>query len=155
GDAFAEPQGTSVIFFGVVHRLERLRTGALGVPEVGKFVRGDAGERVQRLLHHVGIEFNGGGVSVLHAAACGAVGKVIQERVGVEGTVVHPTGGRGDNLVERGHDLGHVVVGGIGVDDDAEAASGFVEVGLLKDPDFNWRVHQAVVVRGAVLLGGR
>src|ERR1019366_3971701 len=152
GHAFAEPQGTSVIFFGVVHRLERLRTGALGVPEVGKFVRGDAGERVQRLLHHVGIEFNGGGVSVLHAAACGAVGKVIQERVGVEGTVVHPTRGRSDNLVECGDEFCRVVVGGVGVDDDAEMAAGFVEVGLLKVSNLDGSVDQAVVVRGAVLV---
>ena len=152
GHAFAEPQRARVIFFGVVHGLERLRADALDVPQMEEFVRGDAGERVQRLLHHVGIEFDGGGVGVLHAAARGAVGKVIEERVGVEGTIVHPTGGRGDNLVERGNDLGHVVVGGIGVDDHAEVAAGFVEVGFLKVPDLDGRVDQAVVIRGAVLV---
>ena len=103
----------------------------------------------------VGIQFDGGGVSVLHAAAGRAAREVIDEGVGVEGTVVHPTGGGGDDLVQRGDDLCHVVVGGVGVDDDAEVAAGFVEVGFLKVADLDRRVDQAVVIRGAELAAGR
>ena len=89
---------------------------------------------------------------MLHAATGGAAREVIEEHVGVEGTVVHPSGGCGDNLVQGGDDLFHVVVGRVGVDDYAEVATGFVEIGLLEIADLDGRIDQAVVVRGVEVV---
>ena len=100
-------------------------------------------------LIDVGVDFDGGGVGVLHASAGRAAREVIEEHVGVEGTIVHPTGGGGDDLVESGDDFVHVVVGGIGVDDDAEVAACLVEVGFLEVANLNGRIDQAVVIVGA------
>src|SRR5208282_5266909 len=88
------------------------------------------------------------GVRVLHAAATRAAGKVIEERVSIVGAVVHPTSRSGDNFVQRGDEFFHVVVGGIGVDDDAIVAAGLVEIGFGEVADFDGRINQAVVIRG-------
>ena len=45
-------------------------------------------------------------------------------------------------------DLGRVVVGWVGVDDDPEVPAGFIEVGLLECSDFYRRIHEAVIVIG-------
>src|SRR5579859_3836087 len=97
-----------------------------------EFVRGDAGQSVEGLAHGAGAHVDGGGEGVLHAAARGAAREVIDEHVGVEGTVVHPTGGGGDNLAQRGHNFGHGVVGGVGIDHDAVMGAAFVKVGFLE-----------------------
>ena len=78
----------------------------------------------------------------------GPARKVIKEHVAVEGTIVHPTGRSGDDFVQRGNNLCHVVVGGVGVDDDAKVSAAFVEVGLLKVADLDGRVDQTIVIGG-------
>ncbi len=115
---------------------------------------GNAGQGIQRVLQTVCIQVDGGGEGMLHAAASRAAREVINESVGVERTVVHPTGGGGDNLVQGGNDFCLVVVGGIGIDDYAEMAAGLVEVELIKVPDLDRRVNHAVVIRGSELFAG-
>ena len=152
GHALAKPQRARVIFLGVVDGLERLRADALDIPQVKELMRGDGRQRIERLLHHVGIEFDGGGVSVLHTTSSRPSREVIEKRVSVEWSIVHPTRSGGDNPVQRRDNLRHIVVGGVGVDDHAEVATGFVEVGFLKSADFDRRVDEAVIVRGVELI---
>ena len=48
--------------------------------------------------------------------------------------------------MEIGDDFVGVVVGGVGVDDDAEVGSGLVEIGFPEIADFYGRVDEAVVI---------
>ena len=115
-------------------------------------MRRNAGQGIQRLLDRLRIQFDRGRVRVFHAAAPGTSREVIKESVGVERTVIHPGGGRSDNLVQSGDDLRHVVVRGIGIDDHAEVTAGLVEAGFLEISDLNGRVDQAVIVGGVQLF---
>ena len=64
----------------------------------------------------------------------------------------------GGVLYYQGHkypfSVGGLGVGGIGIDDDAEMASSFVEIGLFEVTDLHGRVDQAVVIRRAELAAG-
>src|SRR5579863_10696571 len=105
-----------------------------------KFVRRDAIEGVKIAPHRFRTDFDGGGISVLHAAAARASRKVIEERVGFKGAVLHPTDGRGNDAMQVGDDFLRVVVAGIGVDDYAKVTAGFVEIGFLKSPNLDGRI---------------
>src|SRR5690348_6855252 len=93
-----------------------------------KLVGSDHIERIKTLLDGVGIEFNGGGVGVLHAASRWTAREMIEERVSVEGPVIHPGDGGGYDFVKVGNDFFGIVVGEIGINDDAEVGAGFVEI---------------------------
>src|SRR6266567_2706014 len=120
-----------------------------------EFVCCNAGQGIQRVLQTVCIQVDGGGEGMFHAAASRSAGEVINEGIGVERTVVHPTGGGGDNLVQGSNDFCHVVVSGIGIDDYAEMAASLVEIGLARVPDLDRRVNHAVVIRGGELFAGK
>src|SRR5579871_3980148 len=83
---------------------------------------------------------------MFHASACGSVRKVIEERVRIEGTIVHPRSCRGDDLMQRGDNFRTIVVSGISVEDHAEVTSGLFEIRLLKIANLYGRVDQAVVI---------
>ena len=104
------------------------------------------GERIEAAFNLIRIEIDGRGIGVLHAAARGSAGKMIEERVAVEWPIIHPTDRAGNDFVESGNDFLRIVVSGIGVDDDTEMASGFVEVRFLKLTDLHGRVDETVVV---------
>ena len=55
-------------------------------------------------------------------------------------------------LCRVGDDLGHVVVRGIGIDNDPEVTAGLFEAGFLEISDLNGRINQAVIVGGVQLF---
>src|SRR5579862_5901146 len=121
-----------------------------------KLVGGDGIEWVKTLLDGSGVDFDRGGVGVLHSASRRAAGKVVEKRVAVEGTVVHPAGRGGDDLVQRSDNFIGVVVGRIGVNDDAKVGAGLIEIFFLELADFDGRVDELVVVVGMEFeIGGR
>ena len=54
--------------------------------------------------------------------------------------------------MQSGDDLGHVVIRGIGVDDNAEVAARLVEAGFLEISDLNGGIDQAIIVGGIQLF---
>src|SRR5262249_38680526 len=101
GHAFAKPQSTCVIFPGVVDGLQRLWANPLHIPEMEEFVRGDCVDRIKSSVNGLGIYVNGGGVSMLHATSRRPAREMVEERVCVEGTIVHPGNCGGDDLAHR------------------------------------------------------
>ena len=73
---------------------------------------------------------------------------MVKKHVIVEGAIIHPTRLRRDDFVQLPDDVLHVVVGGVGIDNDAEVTASFVEVGFLEIAYLHRRVHQAVIVLG-------
>ena len=146
GSAFAEPESLRVVLLRVIDRFERLRPDPLHIPEMKEFVGGDAGQRSKILLEQVGIDFDRGGVGVLHASAAGAAREMEEESVGIERTIVHPRHRRGDDPVQGRDDQCGIVVGWIRVDDHTEVPAGFVEVCLLEFAEFEGRVDESIVV---------
>ena len=99
GDALTEPQRPREIFLGVVHGFERARADPLHVPEMEKFVRRHRRQNLGAASERVGVQINRGRVSVFHAAAPRPARKMVEKHIRIEGTVVHPTGGGGNDLM--------------------------------------------------------
>ena len=146
GHAFAEPQRPRVVFFRVIHGLERARPNALHVPQMEKFVCGYARQSPRAVGQSVRIQIDRGRESVLHPTAAGPTRKVVEKHIGVEGTVIHPTGGGGYDLVQLANDLRNVVVGRFRVHDHAIVSAAFVEIRFLKTSDLHRRIHQPVII---------
>src|SRR3954466_2952436 len=143
---FAEPEGWRVTFFRVVNRFERLRTNALHIPEVEKFMRGDADELVETSIEVLPGQSNRGAVGVLHPATTGRFGKMINEHVVLKRTVVHPCCLRSDYALDRGNDLVEDALSIISIYDHAIFSAGRIEVPLTEIADLHWRVNKLVVV---------
>src|SRR5947199_3068902 len=82
---------------------------------------------------------------MLHASTRGTAGEMVEEDVLLEGAVVHPSDSRRDDSLKGLSDLIDFVIGGIGIDNDAEMRASFIEIRFLECADFYRRVHQAVV----------
>ncbi len=96
------------------------------------------------------VEIDGGRICVLHSAARRATRKMVEERVLLEGAIIHPADGGSHDFAEGIFDLIGLVVGGLGVDDDAEVRSGFVKVRFLKRAYFKWGVYESIVILSGV-----
>src|SRR3954454_13804396 len=99
GHAFTEPQRSCVVLLRIVNRLERLWADTFDVPEMEEFVGREAGDVVKILLQQFGIDVDRSGIGVLHAASGRAAWEMIEERVAVEGTIIHPRNGCGHDVV--------------------------------------------------------
>src|SRR5438067_11146744 len=109
-------------------------------------MRGDFRKR-QGIVHkHSRVDINYGGVGVLHTSAAGGSRDMIDEKIGVERAVIHPSGFRGNNAADYASDLLQVVVCGIGVDQDAIVASRIVEISFVESSDFQGSIDQTIVV---------
>ncbi len=83
---------------------------------------------------------------MFHAASRRPVREVVNEHVVVEGSIVHPTGGRGCDFMQHAYDLCHVVVGSIGIHDHAIMPAAFVKIGFLKVAYFYGRIDQSIII---------
>src|SRR4051794_15870951 len=92
---------------------------------------------------------------MLHASARGTAREMVEEDVLLEGAVVHPSDSRRDDSLKGLSDLIDFVIGGIGIDNDAEMRASFIEIRFLECADFYRRVHQAVVIFGDVSIVGQ
>ena len=136
GGAFAEPQRVGEIFFRVINGLERLWADALHIPQMKELVGGYIAQRIRIPSQPAGADFDGSRVSMLHAAASGAARKMIDKHIASERLVMHPVRGRRNQAPQHGHDLFHVVVGGIRVHDYSIVRGSLVEIGFLECADF-------------------
>src|SRR3984893_4779907 len=111
-----------------------------------KFMRGDSLQRDGTLLERLGTDVDSGRKAVFHAAPRRPVREVVNEHVVVERSIVHPTGGRGCDLMQHAYDLCHVVVGGIGIHDHAIMSAALVKIGFLKVAYFYGRIDQSIII---------
>ena len=107
------------------------------------------------MLNGCHIEIDGGRICVFHSATRRATRKMVEERVLLEGAIIHPADGGSDDLAKGIFDLIGLVVGGLGVDDDAEVGSGFVKVRFLKRAYFKRGVCKSIVILSGVNTIGR
>src|SRR5215475_6749649 len=136
GDALAEPQCACVVFTSVVDRFEALRTNSLHVPEMEKLVSSDIDERLGIVAEVLSVEFNRGGIRVLHAATTRTMGEMREKEIFLKRAVVHPTGCGGHDAVSIGCELWHVIVRTVRVHNHAVMPAAFVEIGFLKRTNF-------------------
>src|SRR5262250_3026726 len=77
GHALAEPKSPRVVFLGVVNGLQRLRTNALHIPEMEKLMRSNRIDGIERPAERLGVDVDGSGVSMLHAASRGPAREMV------------------------------------------------------------------------------
>src|SRR5438876_11037246 len=97
--AFTEPKRRRVVLLRVINRLERLRPDAFHVPQVKKLVRGDRNEWAQVLLKVADRQVDSRAKSVFHASVR-RIRSVVDEKVILEWTVVHPLGSAGNHTLD-------------------------------------------------------
>src|SRR5712692_9062266 len=144
GDTLGKPQRARPLLTGVVHRLERLRTNALDVPQVEELVR----RHVFEIAYGVDEDCRGSGMLHPAAASSGSRTDVIEEHVLIKRSTAHQLDFVTDDPAQDLLDLR--ALPGVAVDHDTNRRSACPQAKFLEHAHFDGGVHKDVIVGGDV-----